>query len=82
MRGGLRSETFFCNFLQFRNFLQFSAFFPQLLVHFACLITQPTFGGDVELYFSQCSTISKRQHKSDDNGGAHSRKRSQAVASA
>ena len=31
------------------------------------LITQPTSGGDVERIFSQCGTISKRQHKLDDN---------------
>ena len=31
------------------------------------LITQPTSGGDVERFFSQCGTVSKRQHKLDDN---------------
>jgi hypothetical protein len=31
------------------------------------LISQPTFGGDVERFFSQCGTVSKRQHKLDDN---------------
>ena len=31
------------------------------------LITQPTSGGDVERFFSQCRTVSKRQHKLDDN---------------
>ena len=31
------------------------------------LITQPTSGRDVERFFSQCGTISKRQHKLDNN---------------
>ena len=31
------------------------------------LITQPTSGGDVERFFSQCGTVLKRQHKLDDN---------------
>ena len=31
------------------------------------LITQPTSGGDVERFFSQCGTVSKGQHKLDDN---------------
>ena len=31
------------------------------------LITQPTSGGDVERFFSQCRTVSKRQHILDDN---------------
>ena len=32
-----------------------------------CLIIQPASGGDVERFFSQCGTVSKRQHKLDDN---------------
>ena len=31
------------------------------------LITQPTSGGDVERFFSQCGTASKRQHKLEVN---------------